>query len=295
MYYVTGKTHLLWHGINKGMDKIFNRSKYTCWYYKLVQFRQLNPPPKDTYTETHHIIPESFYINRSRSGVKGWLEGDPDAVDNKVVLTGREHALCHWLLTKMTKDDRRAWELMVYSFNMMQVYGDHQDRTVSRMITRAYERNRIEWSELHSSKMKGRSAWNKGKKLEGQELENLRQKIKNRKKPSPEIMEEANKKRAEKLLGKKQSQESREKRSKSMTGFVRGPMSVEEKLKRSVANKGKKKTKEFADNCAIRMKENFQKNNPNKNPDLQKICPHCLGKFGPTNFKRWHGDNCKKK
>jgi hypothetical protein len=140
----------------------FNQTKYTRWYYELVQHRQNNPAPKSEYRESHHIVPESFYINRKREGAKGWLEGNADAKENKVWLTGREHALCHWLLKKMTRHNTRAYELMVYSFNMMWVGGEHQGREMSRMITRAYERNRIEWSRIHSETMKGKEPWNKG-------------------------------------------------------------------------------------------------------------------------------------
>lgn len=268
---------------------IFNNTKYTKWYYLIVNNRAANPLPKNVYTEKHHIIPESFYILRSREGIKGWLSGDPQDPTNLVELSGREHALCHWLLTKMTLSER-AYELMIYSFNMMQVGGDHQDRTVSRMITRAYERNRIEWSRIHSKNMRGRTAWNKGMDMKDDPRFKGGTKNKGRKHSN-----ETKKLIGAKQIGKKHSEDTKKKRSQSMTGFVRGPMSDDEKLKRSLANKGKKKSKEFAENCAERMRENFTINNPNKNPDLQKTCPYCNGKFGPTNYSRWHGENCKKK
>lgn len=232
-----------------------------------------------TACEMHHIIPRSL--------------GGSDISDNLVRLSYHDHAWCHWLLTKMTEG--AALAKMRYAFNMMNVGGEHMGRVLDSKIVRAYAKNREELIKLHSEFMKGREPWNKGKKLEGEELEKQRERIRNRKKPSPEVMEIANKKRIEKMSGKKQSEKTSDKKRQAMLGFRRGPMSDEEKLKRSLANKGKKKSKEFSASCADRMRENFKANNPNKNPELKKICLHCNGLFGPTNYSRWHGDNCKKK
>lgn len=259
------------------MKHIFNESKYTRWYYAIIEKRRVDESHEQS--EVHHIIPRSL--------------GGTDEPNNLVRLSYHDHAWCHWLLTKMTSGNDLA--KMRYAFNMMNVGGEHMGRVLDSKIVRAYAKNREELIKLHSEFMKGREPWNKGKKLEGEELEKQRERIKNRKKPSPEVMEAANKKRIEKMSGRKQSEETREKRKKSMTGYVRGPMSEEEKLKRSLANKGKRKSKEFSENCANRMREHFKENNPNKNPELKKTCPHCSGLFGPSNYSRWHGDNCKQK
>lgn len=259
------------------MKHPFNTSKYTRWYWAIIQKRRVDEDCTDS--EVHHIIPRSL--------------GGSDDPNNLVRLKYHDHAWCHWLLTKMTTGADLA--KMRYAFNMMAVGGEHMGRVLDYRIVRAYEKNRIELIKIHSEFMRGREAWNKGKKLEGEELERLREKLKNRKKPSLETIEAANKKRSEKMSGKKQSKEASEKKRQAMLGFKRGPMSEEEKLKRSLANKGKKKSKEFSDACASRMRENFKENNPNKNPELKKTCPHCSGLFGPSNYSRWHGDNCKKK
>ena len=129
---------------------IFLDNKYTRWYYQLCQRGQSRVT--DQYTESHHIIPESFFKNRSRSGPAGWLDGDPDDPRNLVRLTGREHALCHWLLTKMTNGV--AHIKMSQAFEMMSVDSRSQDRSVSRMITRAYECNRIEVAKLRGERMR---------------------------------------------------------------------------------------------------------------------------------------------
>jgi hypothetical protein len=131
---------------------IFNDSKYTRWYYVIINARLANPVTESSYSESHHIIPESFYIERTREGPAGWLEGDPESPDNKASLTGREHGLCHWLLTKMT--DGVALIKCQQAFDMMGIGASHQGREMSRLTCRAYERNRIEISLIRSDRMK---------------------------------------------------------------------------------------------------------------------------------------------
>lgn len=130
----------------------FINNKYTRWYYAIVGARLANPLDKGSYTESHHIIPESFYIERIREGPAGWLEGDPEATDNKVSLTGREHGLCHWLLTKMT--DGTALIKCQQAFDMMGIGSSYQERGMSRLTCRAFERNRIEVARIRSERMK---------------------------------------------------------------------------------------------------------------------------------------------
>lgn len=198
----------------------FNDTKYTRWYYALVQHRQKNPAPKSQYRERHHIVPESFYIDRKREGSRGWLEGDADAKTNMVWLTGREHALCHWLLKKMTRHNRRAYELMVYSFNMMWVGGEHQGRKMSRMITRAYERNRIEWSLLHSKTMKGKTPWNKNRKEDRVEvLANVKAAARARPALSSEKREAKIDKIKKSRTGTTHTQKTKDKMKASQTGI----------------------------------------------------------------------------
>lgn len=63
----------------------FNKSKYTKWYFKIIdQAKTQNRSKKTDYYEAHHIIPKSFEKN-----------------NDTVLLTAREHYICHLLLTKM--------------------------------------------------------------------------------------------------------------------------------------------------------------------------------------------------
>jgi hypothetical protein len=65
-------------------------------------------------------------------------------------------------------------------------------------------------------------------------------------------------------------------------------------------------TDEHRENCSKRIKSRYEngmhpiqtgnhhfiKNNPSK---IKKVCPHCNKEAGGSNYKRWHGDNCKMK
>ena len=236
------------------MKHIFNESKYTRWYYAIIEKRRVDHSHEQS--EVHHIIPRSL--------------GGSDEPNNLVRLSYHDHAWCHWLLTKMTSGNDLA--KMRYAFNMMNVGGEHMGRTLDSKIVRAYAKNREELLKLHSEFMRGREPWNKGKKLDGEELEKQRERIKNRKKPSPEIMEAANKKRIEKMSGRKQSEETSEKKRQAMLGFKRGPMSDEQKNKIKQKCKGPKK-EGHSENVALAVKGNIS---INKDGIEKKVKQHDL-------------------
>ena len=81
---------------------IFIDNKYTRWYYDIINRAQSRNLIKG---HNHHIIPESFYKKRVRKGPPGWLEGDSEKSTNKVMLTSREHVICHLLLAREKMKD----------------------------------------------------------------------------------------------------------------------------------------------------------------------------------------------
>lgn len=220
MYYITGKTHLLWRKINKIMDKIFNESKYTRWYYAVIEKRRVAENSEGS--ELHHIIPRSL--------------GGTDDPDNLVRLSYHDHAWCHWLLTKMTAG--AALAKMRYAFNMMNVGGDHMGRVLDSKIVRAYAKNRAELVKIHSEFMKGREPWNKGKKLEGEQYKGGR---KNRGKSHTKDVIEKRIASMKNNGNDKRSVETKKKMSEWQKGVPKGPMSHEGKLKRSKTQLGRKK------------------------------------------------------
>lgn len=232
------------------MKHIFNESKYTRWYYAIIEKRRVDESHERS--EVHHIIPRSL--------------GGSDEPDNLVRLSYHDHAWCHWLLTKMTSGNDLA--KMRYAFNMMNVGGEHMGRVLDSKIVRAYAKNREELIKLHSEFMKGREPWNKGKKLEGEQYKGGR-KNKGRAKTQEEI-----EKRLIKVIGRKDTEETKEKKRIAMTGLVRGPMSEEEKLKRSVSQKGKQKSSNHKTKIKSAVLGNISINKDGvekkvKQPDLQ--------------------------
>lgn len=206
-------------------------NKYSELYYKITS--NAKQRITDGYTELHHIIPQSM--------------GGGNDEENLVDLTAREHFICHWLLIKMTEGEDRC--KMLYALNGMKAENRYQERYHTKITARVYEKYRIEHAENHSKRMKGRPAWNKGRILEGEELEQQRKRTRNRK-IDPIKQALGQQKRVAKMIGTKQSDEAKLKKSMALKGKLKGPMSEEEKLKRSLKQKGVAKVKTHAINVA---------------------------------------------
>jgi hypothetical protein len=138
-------------------------NKYSKTYFDITS--NAKHRNTDGYTELHHIIQQSM--------------GGSNDKENLVELTAREHFICHWLLIKMTEGEDRS--KMLYALNGMKAENRYQQRYHTQITARVYEKYRIEHAENHSKRMKGRPAWNKGIKLEGIELEEHRERTRNRK------------------------------------------------------------------------------------------------------------------
>jgi hypothetical protein len=99
---------------------IFIDNKYTRWYYNIINKAKLRL--LDCYTEEHHIIPKS-------------LGGSNDST-NLVLLTAREHLVCHMLLTKMVNG--KSHQKMIHAWwAMATLKRDCQDR--HKLTSRQYE------------------------------------------------------------------------------------------------------------------------------------------------------------
>jgi len=85
---------------------MFIQNKYTRIYYNIINCaKDQNRSKSGGYFENHHIIPKSV--------------GGTDNASNLVLLTAREHFICHHLLTKITSGT--SYRSMLYAFNMMLV------------------------------------------------------------------------------------------------------------------------------------------------------------------------------
>ena len=83
---------------------MFKENKYNKWYYKIINTAKLLNRSKYTeYFENHHIIPKCM--------------GGSNHYNNLVLLTPREHFICHLLLTKFVTENFKY--KMALSVNIM--------------------------------------------------------------------------------------------------------------------------------------------------------------------------------
>lgn len=87
------------------------------------------------YYENHHIIPVCVGGNNKK--------------DNMVLLTAKEHFLCHYLLTKMYEGKEKI--KLIYAFHQMCQISDGQKRYIT---ARGYALARTLWANNHPCKSK---------------------------------------------------------------------------------------------------------------------------------------------
>ena len=136
---------------------MFNQSKYTRLYESIIT--RAKQRSLDSYTERHHIIPRS-------------LGGNDDA-DNLVDLTGREHFICHWLLTKMVDSTNDKWKMMNALGYMM--WAENQTQERYKVSARLYEQLKTKHSEMKSWAVAGERNGMYGKHHSEEAREKIRQ------------------------------------------------------------------------------------------------------------------------
>jgi len=100
---------------------------------------------KEFYYERHHILPDFMFANRKRKGPKGHLSGNPNDQNNIVLLTPREHFICHALMAKIFIGSRyefQAKSSLIFFFT--KVIGKHQRQLNGAIIasSKKYEKYR---------------------------------------------------------------------------------------------------------------------------------------------------------
>lgn len=86
----------------------------------------------DIYYESHHILPRCL--------------GGLDLLENRVLLTGREHFLCHWLLVRIHPTNQK----LVYAFWVMCFQKNKKQYSRYKPSSRVYEEAKIRYFELYS-------------------------------------------------------------------------------------------------------------------------------------------------
>lgn len=245
-------------------------NKYSKWYNQITD--RARNRVAEGYTERHHIKPRSL--------------GGTDAADNLVDLTAREHFICHWLLTKMTTGEDRA--KMIYALNGMKRTNKFAQRYETKITARVYENLKKEFSVIHSATMKGREPWNRGVPITEEQREKNR-KAAVGKKRSPEAIAKA----VAKQIGQKRSQKTKDRIRAALKGKPKGPMSEEEKLKRSLGNLGKPKPKGMAEKLKSTVAAQLAAGT--HYTQIKLTCPHCGIQASKARYNGYHGDKCKHK
>ncbi len=109
------------------------------------------------YYEKHHIIPECLFKQRTRKGISGFVEGNPEDKNNLILLTAREHFIAHVLLFKIYKDTPYGYKIgSALSFFFSKIIDSTHPR-LNDFITssKKYEKYRLIGLESISKANKG--------------------------------------------------------------------------------------------------------------------------------------------
>lgn len=116
-------------------------NKYLCWYTNIIN-RAVSQNRKHQFKtyEKHHIVPKSI--------------GGSDDKSNLVLLTFKEHFVCHHLLTKFTQGSDKS--KMIFAFwGMSNKWG--RTNTDCRLTSKVYAALKEEVAVLISNNNKGKS------------------------------------------------------------------------------------------------------------------------------------------
>ena len=131
---------------------MFENNKYANWYRLIIESAQSQHRIKTAGYEKHHIIPRCL--------------GGSNASNNLVLLTHREHYICHLLLCKMT-DDRTALRKLANAFELMsntRAVTARRYQFIKTLINREGKNNWFYGQKHNEESKKKIRAWGKGKR-----------------------------------------------------------------------------------------------------------------------------------
>ncbi len=261
----------------------FIKNKYYFIYFKIInkavkknRIKRNRNDLSYVYYEKHHMLPKKLF---PRYDNESW---------NIVLLTAKEHFVCHHLLVKMTSGyNKRS---MIFAYNNMLQINNNQNRynpnatqyakikqlaanaTADVQIER-WKKNDYSESITQMSKLKNSPKWKETKGLEA--IEKFKETTHNR-----DWID---------TIGK--DKKRKEKETKSNPKWIRTVgFNANTQLRKTINDPkwiettGKDKSKNQSDTIrSIKWQI-----------DNTIICEHCkLSMVGKGNYVRWHGNNCK--
>ena len=238
----------------------FINNKYTNWYYAIIIAAELKNRKKlkrdntdFVYFERHHILPVCWFPQYKK---EKW---------NLVLLTAREHFICHRLLTKMTTGYFK--HKMTCAIIGLLRKNNNQDRWIPN--SKVYQYIKEELSKSFSTIQTG-------KRLRPQtEAEKLKKSLS--------------------MKGKNtgpRSAESIAKQVNTMTGKKRAPHTEQARANISAALTGRRYEDIFNEDKNLEIKAKISLTHKGK-VKKKVICPHCSKVGGIPVMKRFHFDQCK--
>jgi hypothetical protein len=249
----------------------------------------------EIYYENHHIIPKC-------------LNGSEEET-NKVLLTAKEHFICHKLLTYIHKGNRKiicAFHKMTFSKKYGKLVSSRDYKYARKLISitpvteetrkklsialmgRPFAKRGIPLLETHKKKISDAACSEKngmyGKKHTSESIEKNRKSNTGKKRSK-----ETKKKMAESHRGKKRSDETKNNMKKAWElRKINYPMS--EKTKKLIGINTSK--------CLIGKKQSeetkLKRSNTLKGRKHKEVfCIYCNKKCTPSTLSRWHNTNCK--
>jgi len=289
---------------------IFLPNKYSKIYFELIYKRKIIKPlnkSEDLYTEVHHIIPRCLGgDNKSENLVR--LTYREHYICHRLLIKmteGKSKAKLYTSLIIMGNENKKMNNgrilnsrhfkvIKIYSYCIQKENSFKYKRKVSQETIQKQIQTKIkngtakhseEWKKNHSEKLKnkpnfklrGKSSWNKG--LAGTNKVKLSEETKNKiksyfsdKKNHPCYGKPGN------MLGKKHSEETKIKMSKSKKGENRSSLTEEHKNKISAALKNKPKSEQHrekhrnlkhSEETKLKMSQ-ISKNKPKSKESIEK-------------------------
>ena len=185
-----------------GSSPIAETMNYEKIYNEII-IRALNSnrSKNNGYFEKHHIVPKSL--------------GGSNKIENLVLLTAREHFICHALLVEIHRKDYNSFCKMLHAFVLMKGENNNQCRYINSKL---YEKIKKEYSEIRQKNITGI-------KLSKEHKNNI----------------------SKAMIGRVMSDETKKKLSEKASNRIRKPFSDEYKKKMSEIMKNKNINKKAQD------------------------------------------------